>query len=387
MKQALGLFAGGLASCLPTSALAGEISAGSEGIELESGDFRLTLGGRLHLDAVVSGSDVTNIEDEVDIRRLRLDATVEIGDDWRAKFDTDVGGISTGLRNVWLSYSGIDNLTIRAGNFTTPFLGERQKSSNNLKFLERSLSAALAPNFRAGASATYVGDKIAVTAAYVGNAIDAGDDRQPREDGTSLVGKMVWAPIRERSKTLFAAAAIDHRDLKVGARTRVRSTPEFGLSFTRLIDTGNLRNVDGYTNIAVEGGFAQGPFVVSGQYLRRFNDSTDLGNPEFSGGSFEAAYVLTGERQRFSLSSGSFGAIRPSGKWGAVELAARISFLDLEDGPVTGGKEMNISMGANWYLGKNVKIALNYVHARASPGRFGFSESVDALATRFQLAF
>ena len=387
MRQALGLLAGGLVSCSPATAFAGEISAGSDGIVLESGDFRLTLGGRLHLDAVISDNDVTNIEDEIDIRRLRFDATVEIGDDWRAKFDTDVGGISTGLRNVWVSYSGIDNLTIRAGNFTTPFLGERQKSSNNLKFLERSLSAALAPNFRAGASATYVGDNIAIAAAYVGNAIDAGDDRQPREDGTSLVGKLVWAPIRKRSETLFAAAAIDHRDLNAGARSRVRSTPEFGLSFTRLIDTGNLRNVDGYTNIAVEAGFAQGPFVVSGQYLRRFNDSTDLGNPIFSGGSLEAAYVLTGERQRFNLSSGSFGTIRPSEKWGAVELAARLSFLDLDDGAVAGGEEMNISVGANWYLGKNVKIALNYVHARTDPGRFGFSESVNALATRFQLAF
>ncbi len=387
MAKYLSLLSAGLLLGVPGTALAQDISAGSDGIVVETGDVRLTLGGRIHLDAVASDDDVTAIRDEINIRRLRVDATVDVGDDWTAKFDADIGGISTGLRNVWLAYRGFDNVTLRAGNLTTPFLGERQKSSNDLKFLERSLSAALAPGFRAGGAVTYSGENVALTAAYVENPIDADDDRQPREDGNSIVGKIVWAPIREREQSLFVAAAIDWRDLNTGAETRVRSAPEFGLSFTRLVDTGNLDDVDSYVNLAAEAGYAKGPFVITGQYLRRFNDAPALDNPQFSGGSIEAAYVITGERQRFSLSSGSFGAVRPTGKWGAVEIAARVSFLDLEDGPVTGGKEKNFTVGANWYIGRNIKIALNYVRAEADPGRFGFSESVNAVATRLQLAF
>ncbi len=374
-------------SGLSCTALAQDITAGSEGIVVQTYDVRLTLGGRIHLDAVASDDDVTAIEDEMNLRRLRVDATVDVGDDWTAKFDADIGGISTGLRNVWLAYKGIDDVTLRVGNLTTPFSGERQKSSNHLKFLERSLAAALAPGFRAGGAVTYSGDNIALTAAYVENPIDADDDRQPREDGNSFVGKIVWAPRKERGRTVFVAAAIDRRDLNAGAETRVRSTPEFGLSFARLVDTGNLDDVKSYVNLAIEAGYADGPFAINGQYLRRFNNAAALGDPEFSGGSIEAAYVLTGERQRFNLASGSFGAVRPTGKWGAVEIAARVSFLDLEDGSVTGGTEKNFTAGANWYIGRNIKIALNYIHAEADPGRFGFSESVDAVATRVQLAF
>ncbi|WP_108812095.1 porin [Sphingorhabdus sp. Alg231-15] len=374
-------------SGLSCTAMAQDITAGSDGIVVQTNDVRLTLGGRVHLDAVLSDDDVTMIKDEINLRRLRVDATVDVGDDWTAKFDADIGGISTGLRNVWLAYKGIDDVTLRAGNLTTPFSGERQKSSNHLKFLERSLAAALAPGFRTGGAVTYSGDNIAFTAAYVENPIDADDDRQPREDGSSIVGKIVWTPIRERKRVLFVAGAIDRRDLNTGAETRVRSTPEFGLSFSRLVDTGNLDGVSSYINLALEAGYAHGPFAINGQYLRRFNDAAALGDPEFSGGSIEAAYVLTGERQRFSLSSGSFGAVRPTGKLGAVEIAARVSFLDLEDGSVTGGKEKNFTAGTNWYIGKNIKFALNYIHAEVDPGRFGFSESVDAVATRLQIAF
>ena len=103
--------------------------------------------------------------------------------------------------------------------------------------------------------------------------------------------------------------------------------------------------------------------------------------------SLEAAWVLTGERQRYSVSSGTFGQIRPKGEYGAFELAARYSTIDLNDGLVTGGEEENWTAGANWYINRNMRVMLNYVNAKTQPGSNGQNEEANALIARFQIAY
>ncbi len=50
-------------------------------------------------------------------------------------------------------------------------------------------------------------------------------------------------------------------------------------------------------------------------------------------------------------------------KWGAWEVAARLSYLDLNDGPIRGGEELNFTVGLNWYLRSNLRVMVNYVRA------------------------
>jgi phosphate-selective porin OprO/OprP len=52
--------------------------------------------------------------------------------------------------------------------------------------------------------------------------------------------------------------------------------------------------------------------------------------------------------------------------WGAFEIALRYSELDLNDGPVKGGKEDDWTIGANWYLGTHWKLQANYVWANST---------------------
>ena len=72
----------------------------SEGFSIESGDVELSVGGRLHLDTVAIESDSIQFTDETDVRRLRVDATLDLGKDWRIKLDGDVGGLSPGIYNA-----------------------------------------------------------------------------------------------------------------------------------------------------------------------------------------------------------------------------------------------------------------------------------------------
>ena len=48
---------------------------------------------------------------------------------------------------------------------------------------------------------------------------------------------------------------------------------------------------------------------------------------------------------------------------GAVELAARLSWLDLSDGPLRGGRMLTAALGATWTWNRFVRIQTGYVFA------------------------
>ena len=85
---------------------------------------------------------------------------------------------------------------------------------------------------------------------------------------------------------------------------------------------------------------------------------------------WDGAYVLgswfaTGESRRYSVKRGTFLSIRPIHKFGAIEFAARWSFLDLNDEGLNGGEEQNVTLGVNWYLNRNVRLMFNTVFVDA----------------------
>jgi phosphate-selective porin OprO/OprP len=48
-------------------------------------------------------------------------------------------------------------------------------------------------------------------------------------------------------------------------------------------------------------------------------------------------------------------------QWGAVEIAARLSHLDLDDGDIRGGRQTNATLSLNWYALSNVRVGVNAI--------------------------
>jgi phosphate-selective porin OprO/OprP len=120
-------------------------------------------------------------------------------------------------------------------------------------------------------------------------------------------------------------------------------------------------------------------------------------NVDFWGVYAQVSFFLTGEHRPYEPDYGRFGRVRPKanidpaeGGFGAFEVAARYSYLDLDDRNVQGGRLSDVTLGLNWYLFPNARIMLNYIHAdlsdREAPA-FDVSGTGDIVQTRFQVDF
>jgi phosphate-selective porin OprO/OprP len=96
---------------------------------------------------------------------------------------------------------------------------------------------------------------------------------------------------------------------------------------------------------------------------------------------------LTGERRGYKPSTGAFDRVKPledfgADGWGAFELTARYSLLDLTDRTIDGGRMSDVTLGGNWYMNPNMRAMLNLIRSRVT--NYGFSYT---LASRIQINF
>ncbi|MFV4649109.1 porin, partial [Mycobacterium tuberculosis] len=162
---------------------------------------------------------------------------------------------------------------------------------------------------------------------------------------------------------------------------RLQERPESRVTGVRLVDTGALV-ANGVTVYGLETGASWGPLYAVGEWFKLDVDRTAVGtaaspfNPSFSGWYAQGSYALTGERHVWSSASGGFRGLKPSrpldfanGAYGAIEVAARFSRLDLNDragsfgaatpvGGVRGGTQDITSLGLNWYPNNTVRFLL-----------------------------
>jgi phosphate-selective porin OprO and OprP len=360
------------------------VRAGSNGLEYrsEDGNFRVALGGRLHLDAA-SVDDGGVSTDDQEVRRARLELSLRLFDDLRLRVDREFTN-DGGWRNVWLRYDFSDSFNVKAGNFTAPFSMEDMGSSNDTMFMERSLANALAPGFGVGLGGTLEGEQFTLSAAYVGDAIDAEDNIQA-EKGQGVAVRGTWAPVDDDSQTFHFGVGMERREFDAGDVRRISTGPEASLGPT-IVSTGAIANVDTSSSYNLEAAYSFGTVLLQGQYISSDIGRSVGGDLGFSGYYAQAGWILTGERHDYSKGAGGFAGPAPEHGWGAVELAVRVSSLDLADA-ATGGQADDVTAGINWYIGRNFRIMANYVSSEVDGVTPAQDREVDVVEARAQVNF
>lgn len=165
--------------------------------------------------------------------------------------------------------------------------------------------------------------------------------------------------------------------LAAESEVRYRARPESFLA-PFLVDTGNI-NSRGAFFLGGETVYMQGPFTLQGEAMVNRAEGVDRAYL-FGGAYLSAALMLTGEEAGYNKAVGIPERIIPSrefslkqGTWGAWQVAARASYLDLTSGPVEGGRIAEATLGLNWWWNRYLRWQFNYNYASieggASPGR------------------
>ncbi|QDA58230.1 OprO/OprP family phosphate-selective porin [Thermomonas aquatica] len=194
-----------------------------------------------------------------------------------------------------------------------------------------------------------------------------------------------WAPINETGNLLHLGLSYARYDAELGAvgnnvqdTQRWRARPNADLSGVRLVDTGNLTLADKVATTGLEGMWVKGPFKLQGEYMR----STTGRGGSFSDFTGKGAYLsalwnVTGETWGYKAGTPTTPLPNEpeSGMW---QVGLRYDTIDLNDGSlntsgatpvvtgVLGGKMDAWTLGANWYLRSNFKLAANYVKVTSS---------------------
>jgi phosphate-selective porin len=215
---------------------------------------------------------------------------------------------------------------------------------------------------------------------------------------TGRVWTMPWVGSRAACRRLLLGASGSVRTGMNGIRFRSRPESE---TFGYIIDTDFSTDVFGRpllddaksaTFLGAEASGVWGRWFAQGEWFLAHVDSARGGDPTFTGGYVMGGLWLTRECRRLEcgrrVPSRVCCPLDPCAEhrgWGGLELAARYSTVDLNDGNVLGGTMHNWSVELNWHLGSGRRLMLNYVHAQVNDGTV--DEPLDIFQVRVQLGF
>ena len=332
-----------------------------------------SLTGNFAWDANRVDADGTAMDDDQDWRRKELGVSLKRKGlyDFTASYDfhSDTW-MDVALRLDGKGLTGRDVGKFRIGQMKLPLGFEGNTATRAGAFMENGLPT----------QAFYEGRRIGIDWAlerprWLLNAGAYGHDLQGNNRGDSQAARLAWTPWKESTRVLHLGvsatrerpdAETNGRGVEVAPNVRWRAKPEASLTPVRLVDSGTLRNIGRIDRHGLEALWIEGPWSLQGEYLRQTTHRGAL--PDYSGDGWYVfgSWLLTGESR--SYSGGNVGNPKPAGKHGAVELLARYSRIDLDDAGIDGGRESNWTLGANWYVGANLKFQANYIRADARRG-------------------
>jgi phosphate-selective porin OprO/OprP len=202
-----------------------------------------------------------------------------------------------------------------------------------------------------------------------------------------FAARAVWLPFASAEDGVLHLALEGRYAASNDGFLQYRSKPESYEAQSYAVDTGRFPAQDSNT-IGVEAYYRPGPLMFGTEYFFNHVGSRETGDPFFHGGEIFVAHLLTGETRPYNVRGAYFDRISPArtvfeGGPGAWELVLRYSYVDLDSGPIQGGKFWRVTPMVNWHLSDNVR--LEFVTGYGHLNRLGQTGSLVFGQTRLQL--
>jgi phosphate-selective porin OprO and OprP len=390
------------------------VMAGRDGFTIKSADsaFAFNLHGNLQADSryFPNGSPSQGAS-TLTITKVRPTFDGTICKNFAFKIMPDFGSGSFVLQDAYIDSTFRPWLKFRGGKFKGPVGLERLVADQEVEFYERFLPTNLVPNRDVGAQ--IFGDGWGGVVSYAGGIFNGVPDGSSTDLDTDnhreFEGRVFLHPFR---RTQFASL----QSLGVGiggssgSKTGTASIPVVATyrttsqqTFFRYRSDGTAAGTtvaDGaHTRISPQLYYYWGPFgawseyVLSSQDVRRGPLGDTIDNSAWQ---VAATYVLTGEPASYRSVTPREAFDLKQHHWGALELAVRYGRLRVDrsafpffadpTGQAAGVRSWTV--GANWYVNKNVKLVLNYEQTNFDQAFQGIERKQErAILERLQLAF
>ncbi|MEI2455878.1 OprO/OprP family phosphate-selective porin [Lysobacter firmicutimachus] len=348
------------------------------------GDSEVSFEGLLQADYNDFNSDVLNLnadlpdgkDNDNELRRaeLVLKGKGPGNIEWVAGYDAKADK----FLDVNLKYKlgGDSNHYIQVGQFKQPNSLEELSSTKNNDFVSKAMvTNTFGVARRLGAAYSYGSNDWSITASYFGRELT-----RNLAHGAGFGLRGTFAPINEKGNLLHFG--LSYVDLDTDADTaRIRTRPQADLAAGRLVDTGNMLNVDRQNTIGAEALWVRGPFKLQAEYMRSEFDryatrASSQPGKKFTGDSWYVSGVWNITGETWGYKAGVPTTPLPdepaSGMW---QVGVRYDKIDLNDGSlrpgatptaapivagVLGGEMDAWTVGVNWYWRSNFKFMLDY---------------------------
>jgi phosphate-selective porin OprO and OprP len=337
------------------------------------------------------------------LRRARVGAQATIADQFSMDAIWDFGGTPDNHSSLYaadIAYIGFKPFVIRGGVYKWPFTLEYSQSATDILFLERASIVNIVGGLVAGAD-------------RVGGQFGAARERWFA--AVFLTGGRTGPDARSDQRAVLARAAglvikTDNAALHLGiSGAWLNRVPSSGggvhaidLSDQPELQIDNVPPSLSTSSIAAQSALIGGPEVGLGwdrlwlqsewYGIRVERAPSSAGSLSFSGWYAQAAYTLIGKPRQYRPSVAAWGGPSPvekfnpaSGSWGAIEVGARFSTVNLNDQGVRGGQQRVWSAVINWYPAEPLRFSLEYGHADVAEGKA--PRSLNFVALRGQLFF
>lgn len=323
----------------------------------------------------VSGGGSSN---QIDLRRFRVLTKGDFQLLVPLSYQLELGYVPSTfyIENMFLALEDVRWVgELKFGQFTAP-MGLDQLTSNRwIQFMERAAPIeAMAPGVNLGLQMhrTFRDENMTFSGGFFTDAVtsDTGDASQ---NFGRLIGRLSWisgwedGPAEDEPERLNHWGVSMNTVYSASESVQYHSRPEsHGADY--LIDTGEIEasfaNTIGFEHARVNGNrLLQGEFFYS--LVNADSKSENLG---FWGGYLQASWILTGERRKYDKTNGVFGRVIPNTradwkhKWaGALEVSGRLSYTDLSEGTIDGGKMTLAGVGLTWHARNRLRIKGNVI--------------------------
>ncbi len=338
------------------------------------------------------------LSDGINARRARFGISGTAAGGWSYAFIYDGGNsqdtAAKGIETAQIVYGGIKGVALEVGYSNTFFTLDQSTSSNDTLFLERATPSNIATNFNAGdarsnAGVRFFGDRYWVGGYLTGPA--SGDSHTTTGERFGAFERAAFQVLKGKDYSLHLGVGYDQLIRAPNAGNGTPNTlslsdqPELRIDPTTFANTGALGTaknpVTGGSVIDLETAATWKGWIWQGEYYHYEVDRQGLRHNSFDGEYGQIAYTLTGETHRYNPQAGSYFRIYPThpfswrdGQWGAWELAARVSYIDLnsnflsgasiaaQPAAIDGGKQRAYTLGLNWYPNDLIRLELDYNH-------------------------